>query len=305
MATEGYLDAFAGFEQWSSQTMLTELLHSQTRAITAIETVLPQLAEAVDESVKRLQNGGQNDGRLIYVGAGTSGRLGVLDGSELLPTFGFPKERTIRLIAGGEPALMYPMEGAEDSVANGMADMKMHTITANDVVLGIAASGTTPYTISAMQYGMEQGAYVIGIANNPDAPMFSACHMGLYLPTGAEPLAGSTRLTAGTSQKILLNIFSTSVMAKLGHVYQGYMVDVKTSNRKLIKRARHMVVTLTGVSDDTAGDLLQQSDGHVKTAVLLAQGVSLSDAKTALDNAHGNLHDALSSLGMSALGLGE
>ena len=294
MTTEGYLEAFAGFETWSSQQMVTELLHSQSRAITAIETVLPQLAEAVDETVKRLQNGG----RLIYVGAGTSGRLGVLDGSELLPTFGFPTERTIRLIAGGEPALMYAMEGAEDSMENGITDIQNHTITANDVVLGIAASGKTPYTLSAMQYAVDKGAYAIGIANNPDVPLLSACQVGLYLPTGAEPLAGSTRLTAGTSQKILLNIFSTSVMAKLGHVYQGYMVDVKTTNQKLIKRARDMVVTLTGVSEDRAEQLLQQSDNNVKTAVLLARGVSLADAKNALDTACGNLHDALSTLGL-------
>ena len=299
MSTEGYLDTFAGFENWSSDKMLTDLLHSQTRAITAIETILPQLADAVDATVERLQNGG----RLVYVGAGTSGRLGVLDGSELFPTFGFPKERTIRLIAGGETALMHAMEGAEDSVENGIANMQQHTITKQDVVLGIAASGKTPYTLSAMQYAVEQGAYVIGIANNPDTPMLSVGNVGLYLPTGAEPLAGSTRLTAGTSQKIILNIFSTSVMAKLGHVYQGYMVDVQASNMKLVKRACDMVVTLTGVSSDMAQDLLQQSDGNVKTAVLLARGVSLDKAKNALHNAHGNLHNALSALGLPPLEL--
>ena len=294
MSTEGYLDSFAGFEQWQSEKMVSELLHSQTRAITAIETVLPQLAQVVDETVQRLQQGG----RLIYVGAGTSGRLGVLDGSELFPTFGFPKERTIRLIAGGEAALMHAMEGAEDSRENGTADIQTHTLTENDVVLGIAASGKTPYTLSAMEHAVQQGAYVVGIANNPDAPMLSVGQVGLYLPTGAEPLAGSTRLTAGTSQKILLNIFSTSVMAKLGHVYQGYMVDVKATNVKLVKRARDMVVTLTGVDEDKAEQLLQHSNNHVKTAVLLARGVSIGDAENALHNAHGNLHDALSALGL-------
>ena len=296
MSTEGSLSTFAGFERWSSEQMLSELLDSQTRAITAIQTVLPQLATAVDETVKRLQNGG----RLIYVGAGTSGRLGVLDGSELFPTFGFPKERTIRIIAGGEAALMHAMEGAEDSMENAVIDISRHSITENDVVIGIAASGKTPYTLSAMEYAREQGAYVIGIANNDAVPMLSAGHVGLYLPTGAEPLAGSTRLTAGTSQKIILNIFSTATMAQLGHVYQGYMVDVQPTNAKLIKRARAMIVTLTGVDDSQASDLLEQSGNNVKTAILLAKGVSLTDAQSALGNAHGHLHNALSALGLES-----
>ena len=296
MSTEGSLSTFAGFERWSSERMLSELLDSQTRAITAVQTVLPQLANGVDETVKRLQNGG----RLVYVGAGTSGRLGVLDGSELFPTFGFPKERTIRLIAGGEAALMHAMEGAEDSTDNAIIDISRHSITDNDVVIGIAASGKTPYTLSAMEHAMTQGAYVIGIANNPNVPILSSCHMGLYLPTGAEPLAGSTRLTAGTSQKIILNIFSTSVMAKLGHVYQGYMVDVQPTNAKLIKRARAMIVTLTGVDNHQAEQVLEQSGKHVKTAILLAKGVPLADAQLALKNAHGHLHHALSALGLES-----
>ena len=238
MKTESQNDDFIGFENWNTSDMVTGLLNSQNNAINAIANIIPDLSTAVEQSVTRLKNGG----RLVYVGAGTSGRLGILDGSELLPTFGFPSERVIRIIAGGDTALINAVEGAEDSIDNGRDDILSHTITENDVVIGIAASGRTPYTISAIKTAKDMGAYTIGIANNQGAELLSCGNIGLFLDTGAEPLAGSTRLVAGTSQKIILNIFSTAVMAQLGHVYQGLMVDVLATNIKLKKRSRDMVV---------------------------------------------------------------
>lgn len=233
-------------------------------------------------------------GRLIYVGAGTSGRLGLLDSVELYPTFSWPHGRAVALLAGGNDAMFVAVEGAEDDVEQGAADLHSVNVTGDDVVLLIAASGATPYVLGALRAARAAGALTIGFANNVDAPVASEAEIGVTLDTGSEVISGSTRLKAGTSQKIALNTFSTALMVRLNKVYGNLMVDLKATNAKLVRRAVRLTAFATGVDEDAARAVLEQCDFHVKTAIVaLSKQTGVEQARALLETAHGSVRQAL------------
>jgi N-acetylmuramic acid 6-phosphate etherase len=229
----------------------------------AVEKALPQIAVVVDHIVQSLQQGG----RLIYVGAGTSGRLGVLDASECPPTFGTPPEQVLAIIAGGEKALRFAVEGAEDDEQQSKQDGKRWHITSNDMVIGIAASGRTPYTRAALEYAKSVGAKVACIVNTPYSDMEKVVDYPIVISTGPEVITGSTRLKAGTAQKLVLNMLTTAAMIKMGKVYSNWMVDLQPTNKKLMRRAIHIITQITGVTEEEAQGALHQH-GSIKAAIL-------------------------------------
>lgn len=238
----------------------------------AVAEVLPRIAAAIDVVAARMAEGG----RLFYFGAGTSGRLGVLDATELLPTFGLDPSQSIGLIAGGSGALVGAIEGAEDDPELAVADLASHGLGPADVVIGIAASGGTPYVLGGLGYAREVGAASISIACNPDAATTAAADIGIEVVPGPEILTGSTRLRAGTAQKLVLNMISTGSMVQLGKTYTNLMVDVQPTNAKLRDRAERIVATIT---DADPAPLLAASEGDVKVAVVM--GLTDTDAATA------------------------
>jgi N-acetylmuramic acid 6-phosphate etherase len=243
----------------------------------------------VDAIARRLEAGG----RLIYMGAGTSGRIGAQDGAELPPTFNWPYERAITLMAGGPGALLRAVENAEDSTAAGPESLDGIGLTANDVVIGLAASGSTPYVVAGLDHARRKGALTIGIINNPGGKVGAAAEIEILLDTGPEFLAGSTRLKAGTAQKIALNAISTAVMIKLGYVYGGLMVEMRPTNAKLRERAVRIVAELAGTDIDTARATLTEA-GLIKIAVvMLKKRISRADAEAALAAVGGNVRKAL------------
>ncbi len=280
----------AALDRYDTATLVDALAADQANAAAAARAVGPALARAVDAAAPRLAAGG----RLVYVGAGTSGRLGLLDSVELNPTFSWPRERSPALLAGGERALYVAVEGAEDNAAQAAADIAAIALTANDVVLLIAASGTTPYAIAAAQAARAAGALTIAIANNPGTPLLAACEHALLLDTGPELISGSTRLKAGTAQKIALNTFSSAVMVRLNKVYGNLMVDLRATNAKLQRRALRLTVAATGAEEAQAAAALAACGSRVKTAiVMLKAGVDAAEADRRLDAAAGSVHAAL------------
>jgi N-acetylmuramic acid 6-phosphate etherase len=244
----------------------------------------------VDAAVPRLRAGG----RIVTVGAGTSGRLGVLDSVELHPTFSWPRERAPALLAGGAGAMFVAVEGAEDDAAQGAADLAALQPQANDVVLLLAASGATPYALGAAEAASAAGALTVAIVNNPGAPLAAACELAVVLDTGPEVISGSTRLKAGTAQKIALNTFSSSVMVRLHKVYGNLMVDLRASNAKLVRRALRLTVRATGASEAAAQAALAACGSRVKTAiVMLRAGVEAAEAERRLEAAAGSVAQAL------------
>ena len=277
-------------DRYDTAALVEALAADQAQAAHAVRAAGPQLAAAVDAAAPRLRNGG----RLVYVGAGTSGRLGLLDSVELHPTFSWPRERALSLLAGGERALFVAVEGAEDNAAQAVADVQALLLTANDVVLLIAASGTTPYAIAAAGAARAAGALTVGFANNLGAPLLGACAMAVLLDTGPEVISGSTRLKAGTAQKIALNTFSSAVMVRLHKVYGNLMVDLRATNAKLVKRALRLTVAATGASEADAQSALTAAGSRVKLAiVMLKAGVDAAEAERRLDAAQGSVHEAL------------
>ena len=232
-------------------------------------------------------------GRLVYAGAGTSGRIGVQDGAELPPTFDWPPERLVLLIAGGEAALTRAIENAEDDAAAAVAAIERHAIGGDDVVIGLAASGATPFTVAALREAGRRGALTIGVANAVAAPLLDAAAHAIAVETGAEAVAGSTRLQAGTAQKVVLNLFSTLVMIRLGRVYQGLMVDMRATNEKLRRRAVRMLCHLSGRDEATVQDALARAKGKVKLARLVLEGVEPAAAQSLLERNGGSLRAAL------------
>jgi N-acetylmuramic acid 6-phosphate etherase len=252
----------------------------------AVQRALPEIASAVDLIMGRLEKGG----RLFYVGAGTSGRLGILDASECPPTFGTPPETVQGIIAGGETAIADAEEGAEDDRIAGKASIQNKKVDRRDAVVGISASGTTPFVLAALETAREQGTGTIGLACNEHSPLLENVDVAIGVPVGPEVLAGSTRLKAGTAQKMVLNMLSTATMVGLGKVYKNRMVEVQATNKKLVKRAEEMVAELGGVSHQTASDLLNQSGNRVKIAIVMARlGVSSDEAVKRLQASRGNL----------------
>ncbi|GHO65311.1 N-acetylmuramic acid 6-phosphate etherase [Ktedonobacter sp. SOSP1-52] len=276
METEGANPASAQIDQMSALEIVQVMNTEDARVALAVQQELPQIARAVEESAKRLRQGG----RLIYLGAGTSGRLGILDASECPPTFSTPPELVIGLIAGGPPAILKAVEGAEDSPEGGKADLQQLHLEARDVVVGIAASGRTPYVLGAVAYAREVGALTVGLACNSQTPLHSAVDIMIAPVVGPEVVSGSTRLKAGTAQKMALNMLSTGVMILLGKTYGNQMVDVHASNYKLQRRASKIVQTIAGIEQEQADALLAQCDGETKTAIVVARAhVSPQEAR--------------------------
>jgi N-acetylmuramic acid 6-phosphate etherase len=290
--TESADPRFADIDDWPTDAAVLAMLDGQANAIAAICDQVPLIARASEAAAARLMRGG----RLIYIGAGTSGRIAVQDGVELKPTFGWPSERLGFVIAGGMSALSESAEGAEDDADDARAQLAAFDVTPNDVVIGVAASGRTRFTIGGVAMARERGALTISVSNNIDVPLLEAAEFGIVAATGSEVIAGSTRMAAGTAQKAILNLISTATMLRCGRVYRGLMVDMIISNEKLLRRARGMVETLTDCSAETAAAAVDAADGNIKTAVLIAMGLSKSDATETLDAHEGNLRRAILSL---------
>jgi len=279
-----------GLDRYDTATLVDAFVADQAQAALAVRAAGAQLALAVDAAVPRLRAGG----RIVYVGAGTSGRLGMLDAVELLPTFSWPRDRAPALLAGGEGAMFLAVEGAEDSREQGAADLLALQPTAHDVVLLLAASGGTPYAVGAAVAARAAGALTVGIVNNPGAPLAAACEIGVVLDTGPEVISGSTRLKAGTAQKIALNSFSSSVMVRLHKVYGNLMVDLRASNNKLVARALRLTVRATGAAEADAQAALAACGSRVKVAiVMLKAGVGVAQAEARLAAADGSVQAAL------------
>lgn len=292
-STEDWDPAFADLDLWDTSTALARLHASQMEAVAAVGPALPVLARAVDAAAIRL---GDGKGRLIYAGAGTSARIAVQDGAELLPTFGWPAERVAFVVAGGEAALLRPVENAEDGASEAEVRIGSLGVGADDVVIAVAASGETPFTLAALRTAKASGALTVGVASNPGSSLIREAEFGVLLATGAEALAGSTRMKAGTAQKTALNMFSTMLMVRLGRVYRGLMVDMLAINAKLKRRAVKMLIAIDGCTDEEAGAALAAAGGHVKTAALLRRGLNADAARALLDRHGERLRDALAEL---------
>ena len=258
MNTERASPRYTDIDIWDPSDIAEAMIEGQFTAVAAVRAARNALVEASLAAEARLRNGG----RLVYVGAGTSGRLAVQDGAELMPTFSWPQD-----------------------------------IGVHDVVIAVAASGTTPFTLACLREAKRRGALTIGVANNPDTPILTEAGHAIWLDTGAEPIAGSTRMKAGTAQRITLNVFSSLVMILLGRVYDGLMVEVQAVNQKLVRRSEGILTRLTGRSGEQAREALRRADGNLKLAVLLLQGCDVKEATDILDRAGGQLRAALAAIG--------
>ncbi|MDP1693747.1 MAG: N-acetylmuramic acid 6-phosphate etherase [Burkholderiaceae bacterium] len=277
-------------DRYDTPELIAAFVDDQQGAMAAVRAAIPALARAVDAAVPRIAAGG----RLIYIGAGTSGRLGVLDSVELNPTFSWPRERARALMAGGDSAMYAAVEGAEDDGPQGSADLRRLGPTENDVVLLLAASGATPYVLGALQAARASGALTLGIANNPGSPLAAFAEIGVTLDTGAEVISGSTRLKAGTAQKIALNTFSSALMVRLHKVYGNLMVDLRATNAKLLRRAQRLTMQATGCSADDAERTLLACDYRIKVAIVaLKRGIDTRRADRLLQIHGGSVYGAL------------
>ncbi len=286
--TEQSDDQYRDLDTWPFDKTLAALVESNRRAVDAVGAALPALTAAAEGVARAVARGG----RLVYIGAGTSGRLALQDAAELPPTFSF--ERTVVLMAGGGGAAGRAREGAEDDEAAARGAVAAAEVGDNDAVIGLAASGRTPYTVAGVAAARARGAFTVGVSNNPDAPLLSVAEVGVFLDTGPEVLAGSTRLAAGTSQKIVLNALSTAVLVRSGGAYGNLMVGMKPLNDKLRRRAVEIVRRAAEVSEAEAEDALTASGGDMREAiVMLKTSVSLAEAKARLERHGGRVRDAL------------
>ena len=270
---------------------IVQLMNEEDKQVPlAIEKCLPQIAQAVECIVSAFQQGG----RLVYVGAGTSGRLGVLDASECPPTFGVSPEMVKGIIAGGERALRHPIEGAEDSKAQAVVDLQTIEFSSKDVLVGIAASGRTPYVIGALEYAKSLGSVTVSIASNPNSAMANIVDIAIDTVVGPEVLTGSSRLKSGTAQKLVLNMLTTASMILMGKCYQNLMVDVQASNEKLKARAIRIVMQATDCDKAIAEETLKQADQNAKLAIMMIlSGLDRAQAEALLEKHHGKLQLAL------------
>jgi N-acetylmuramic acid 6-phosphate etherase len=296
MDTERASPRYSDIDVWAPVDIAEAMIEGQFTAVAAVRAARNALLRAALAAAERLRKGG----RLVYVGAGTAGRLAVQDGAELVPTFSWPQERLLLLIAGGRNALLRSVEGAEDAVDQAARLAQQHDIGGDDVVIAVAASGTTPFTVSCLNEAKRRGALTIGVANNRDTPILKEADHAIWLDTGAEPIAGSTRMKAGTAQRITLNVFSSLVMILLGRVYDGLMVDLQAVNQKLVRRSEAILTRLTGRSGEEAREALRRAEGNVKLAVLLLHGCDVKEATDVLDRAGGQLRAALAHIGKPA-----
>jgi N-acetylmuramic acid 6-phosphate etherase len=289
MPTEDINPRYVDLDSWSTAEMIAAMYEEQLAAAAAVRGALGAITAAVDDAVPALKRGG----RIVYAGAGTSGRIGVQDGSELPPTFDWPTDRVVFAMAGGLDALTRSSEGAEDSAEAGAQTMADVKVGANDVVIGIAASGTTPFTIGVLRAAKAAGAVTIAVASNPGAPLFEVARHCILVETGSEVIAGSTRMKAGTAHKIVLNLISTAMMVRLGRVYRGLMVDMRARNAKLRRRAAAIVGEIVRCPESDAARYLDEAQGDLKTAVLLGLGLPRGEAEQLLERHGGNLRAAI------------
>ncbi|AYG63146.1 N-acetylmuramic acid 6-phosphate etherase [Rhizobium jaguaris] len=275
----------------STFDILREINYEDQTVPAAVEKVIPAIAAVVNQIVAAFQKGG----RLIYMGAGTSGRLGVLDASECPPTFSVPPNMVIGLIAGGPDALRRSIEGAEDDPEQGRQALQDINLTAADVVVGIAVSGRTPYVIGGLNYAKSVGAVTVALSCNPNSVIAGIADLAISPVVGPEILTGSTRLKSGTAQKLILNMLTTASMIRIGKSYQNLMVDVHASNKKLVARASRIVMQATGCTQEDARRVLDQTGNDVKLAILMEiTGMGIEEARVALQNAGGFLRKAIS-----------
>jgi N-acetylmuramic acid 6-phosphate etherase len=272
-------------------TEIARLMNREDRKVAiAVGREIPAIARAVDAIVSGIRKGG----RLFYVGAGSSGRMGVLDAAECPPTFGTSPQMVQALIAGGRRAITHAVEGAEDSTQNGERDLRAKKLTRNDVVVGIAASGTTPYVVGALKHARSRGATTVAVTSNLRMPVGRLAKIVIAPEVGPEVLTGSTRLKAGTSQKMVLNMLSTAVMARLGHVYENLMIDVVITNEKVAERALRILAEASGKSVSAAGHALRAAGHNMRVAlVMLMRGVGTKEARKLIARAGGGLRKAL------------
>lgn len=277
-------------DSFSAQELVALINREDQQVALAVEKCLPQIASAVEKIVAAFERGG----RLVYVGAGTSGRLGVLDASECPPTYGVKPEMVVGLIAGGDHALRHPIEDAEDNVQQGQADLEEIDFSARDVLVGIAASGRTPYVLGALNYAKQLGATTVSIASNPKSKMAEVADIAIETVVGPEVLTGSSRMKSGTAQKLVLNMLTTASMVLIGKCYQNLMVDVQASNEKLKARALKIVMEATECDNEAAANVLAKANGQVKLAILMQlSGLDALEAQSLLDKSNGKLRQAL------------
>ncbi|WGE63042.1 N-acetylmuramic acid 6-phosphate etherase [Actinobacillus equuli subsp. haemolyticus] len=290
MITEQRNPHSMNIDQLSALELVKVINQEDKQVPLAVEKCLPQIAQAVEKIVQAFQNGG----RLVYIGAGTSGRLGVLDASECPPTYGVSPEMVVGIIAGGERALRHPIEGAEDNTEQGKADLQAVNFSQKDVLVGIAASGRTPYVIGALEYAKSLGATTVSIASNPNSAMAQIAEIAIDTVVGPEVLTGSSRMKSGTAQKLVLNMLTTASMVMIGKCYSNLMVDVQASNEKLKARAIKIVMEATECDRTVAENALKIAENNAKLAIMMI--LSDSDKTTAeqlLSVHHGKLHQAL------------
>lgn len=290
LITEGRNPDTLDIDRLSTEDMLKKINNEDKKVPIAVEKEIPNIAKAVDIIAEKLKQGG----RLIYIGAGTSGRLGILDASECPPTFGVDPEMVQGIIAGGDVAIRRSVEDAEDKEDLGKEDLKKKNLSSKDVVVGIAASGRTPYVLGALRYAKEVGAHTIGISCNPDSEMKKIVDIMIAPVVGPEVIMGSTRMKAGTAQKLVLNMLSTGAMIKLGKVYSNLMVDVKATNKKLINRAKRIVKLATDADEKVIEKILKETNYNVKlTILMILTGLNQNKAKEFLDRSNGYIAKAL------------
>jgi N-acetylmuramic acid 6-phosphate etherase len=292
MQTERSSPRYSAIDRWSPADSIEAMLEGQFAAVAAVHAARQALERAALAVEARLRAGG----RLVYAGAGTSGRLAVQDGAELMPTFSWPAERLVLLMAGGRDALLHAIEGAEDEAEQAAREVRSNAIGVGDALIAVAASGTTPFTVACLREGKARGALTVGIANNPDTPLLQESDRAVFLDTGAEPIAGSTRMKAGTAQRVALTLLSSLVMIRLGRVYEGLMVDMQATNAKLVRRSETMLAQLTGHSREQVHDALRQAQGSVKLALLLLEGAEIVEARRVLERTGGDVRSARAAL---------
>ncbi|MCD2356916.1 N-acetylmuramic acid 6-phosphate etherase [Pantoea sp. MHSD4] len=294
MLTEGRNPASQNIDELSTEAMLRVINDEDKKVALAVEAIVPQIATAVDAICAAFRAGG----RLIYCGAGTSGRLGILDASECPPTFGTPRDQVIGLIAGGHTAILQAVENAEDNREQGAQDLKDIHFSRHDVLVGIAASGRTPYVLGALAYANELGATTVSLSCNPDSAMSQVAAIALTPVVGPEVVTGSSRMKAGTAQKLVLNMLTTGSMIRSGKVYGNLMVDVEATNQKLVQRQVNIVMQATDCDDATARAALTGCGGHCKTAILMVLAdLNADEAKALLGQHQGFIRQALQAAG--------
>lgn len=293
LTTESRNQNTLNIDKVSTLEMVKMINNEDKKVAEAVEAELPRIAEAIDEIAIRMNKGG----RLIYIGAGTSGRLGILDASECPPTYGVSEELVQGVIAGGHEAIFRAKEGAEDSKELALEDLKNKKITENDIIVGLAASGRTPYVIGGLEYANEVGAMTIAITCNAGSEVSKSAKISIAPVVGPEVVTGSTRLKSGTAQKLVLNMLSTGTMIKLGKVYGNLMVDVRATNEKLVERAKKIVCEATGVTREEAGKYLEETNSDVKLSIfMILSKLEKEEARKVLEESKGYIAEALKNI---------